>query len=146
MKDNQFFEKVAQIYNQFHEVVTIGMHKKWRQTIIDDINLTKDTQVLDAAGGTGLNTVRLLGKAKHFEPDSKFQITVFDLSPYMLKVAENDCKRLGYNLKFVKFIEGDLQQLPFANESFDTVILSFAIRGTADFNLVSQWRHMKTWI
>ena len=79
---------------------------------------TGDT--LEVAIGTGLNL-------PHYRPDVR--LTGIDLSPEMLALAVTRAKQLR---RAIRLTEGDAQDLPFADRSFDTVVCTYALCSVRD--------------
>ena len=75
---------------------------------------------LEVAIGTGLNL-------PYYSMDAR--LTGLDLSPEMLAVAETSAKRIRHP---IRLIEGDAQDLPFAEHSFDSVVCTYALCSVAD--------------
>jgi ubiquinone/menaquinone biosynthesis C-methylase UbiE len=75
---------------------------------------------LEVAIGTGLNLA-------HYPSDVR--LTGVDLSPEMLAQAENSAKKMG---RTVELMEGDAQDLPFPDRSFDTVVCTYALCSVPD--------------
>jgi ubiquinone/menaquinone biosynthesis C-methylase UbiE len=75
---------------------------------------------LEVAIGTGLNL-------PHYPPDA--HLTGLDLSPQMLALAKTNAKKIG---RTIELKEGDAQNLPFADHSFDTVVCTYALCSVPD--------------
>jgi ubiquinone/menaquinone biosynthesis C-methylase UbiE len=75
---------------------------------------------LEVAIGTGLNL-------PHYPVDAR--LTGVDLSPEMLAVAETSAAKIG---RPIDLVEGDAQDLPFAERSFDTVVCTYALCSVPD--------------
>jgi ubiquinone/menaquinone biosynthesis C-methylase UbiE len=75
---------------------------------------------LEVAVGTGLNL-------PHYPSD--VQLTGVDLSPEMLTVAAETAEKLG---RVIELREGDAQDLPFVDRSFDTVVCTYALCSVPD--------------
>jgi ubiquinone/menaquinone biosynthesis C-methylase UbiE len=75
---------------------------------------------LEVAIGTGLNL-------PHYPPD--VHLTGIDLSPEMLALAKASAKKIG---RTIELKEGDAQNLPFADRSFDTVVCTYALCSVPD--------------
>ena len=78
-------------------------------------------EVLEVAIGTGLNLA--------FYPEAVVRLTGVDLSPAMLGIARQRARKLGME---VDLREGDAQGLPFADESFDTVVCTLSLCNIPD--------------
>jgi ubiquinone/menaquinone biosynthesis C-methylase UbiE len=60
-------------------------------------------------------------------------VTVCDFSPNMLRVGQQRSDQLGYSKRArIEWVEGDAQQLPFADNSFDAYTIAFGIRNVID--------------
>jgi ubiquinone/menaquinone biosynthesis C-methylase UbiE len=75
---------------------------------------------LEVAIGTGLNL-------PHYPADVR--LTGLDLSPEMLALAETAAKRMG---RAIELKDGDAQDLPFADCSFDTVVCTYGLCSVPD--------------
>jgi len=75
---------------------------------------------LEVAIGTGLNL-------PHYP--ANVRLTGIDLTPDMLAVAQTSSERIG---RLIRLIEGDAQDLPFADASFDTVVCTYALCSVPD--------------
>jgi len=83
----------------------------------------KAARILDAGGGTGMVALPLAGMG--------YEVTVSDLSPGQLRVAEEKLRRHGLSEK-VEVIEADIAALPFPDELFDLVL---AVRGPISLSI-----------
>jgi ubiquinone/menaquinone biosynthesis C-methylase UbiE len=75
---------------------------------------------LEVAIGTGINL-------SHYPQDVR--LTGLDLTPDMLALAEARARDMGRD---IRLIEGDAMALPFADESFDTVVCTYALCSVPD--------------
>lgn len=80
-------------------------------------------EVLEVGVGTGANFPHYAGDVR---------LTALELSPGMLAQAKAKAETLGLD---VRFIEGDAQELPFEEATFDTVVSTFALCGIPDNRL-----------
>lgn len=129
-KIKKMFNDIAPVYDFNNMVISFGLHKLIKSKVINEINFSGT--VLDLCTGTG-DIAGLISK-KH-----KCDITGLDFSVEMLKIAK---KRYPN----IKFIEGDCTNLPFENNSFDFVIISFGLRNIDDYNKAIEeiYRVLKT--
>lgn len=115
------FTRVASKYDIMNDLMSGGMHRLWKEAMMDWLAPRPGQRLLDVAGGTGDVAFRFLGRA----PGA--QAVVCDMTEGMLiegrKRAEADqmAERLDW-------VVGDAMALPFADESFDVYTISFGIR------------------
>jgi demethylmenaquinone methyltransferase/2-methoxy-6-polyprenyl-1,4-benzoquinol methylase len=121
---NQVFHKVAKRYDIMNDVMSMGMHRAWKDAMISALNPRKEPgyKVLDVAGGTGDIAFRIVeasGRRAH--------ATVLDINGSMLGVGAEraEKKKLSGNLTFV---EANAEELPFEAGSFDAYTIAFGIR------------------
>lgn len=115
------FSRVASKYDVMNDLMSMGIHRVWKNAMMDWLAPRDGQHLLDVAGGTGDIAFRFLQRA----PGAR--VTVCDMTESMLvegrKRAEAD--RLADRLAWVT---GDAMALPFADASFDRYTISFGIR------------------
>ncbi|SPJ24621.1 bifunctional demethylmenaquinone methyltransferase/2-methoxy-6-polyprenyl-1,4-benzoquinol methylase UbiE [Palleronia abyssalis] len=115
------FTSVASRYDIMNDVMSVGIHRLWKDAMMDWLAPRPGQNLLDVAGGTGDIAFRFLRRA----PTAK--ATVLDLTSSMLDAgrqraeAEDMAGRLDW-------VVGDAMALPFAANSFDVYTISFGIR------------------
>jgi demethylmenaquinone methyltransferase/2-methoxy-6-polyprenyl-1,4-benzoquinol methylase len=115
------FTRVASKYDIMNDLMSAGMHRLWKDAMMDWLAPRPNQQLLDVAGGTGDVAFRFLKRA------TGSVATVLDMTESMLisgrQRAEADdlASRLDW-------IVGDAMALPFADNSFDVYTISFGIR------------------
>ena len=116
------FSNVASRYDLMNDAMSLGIHRVWKDAMMDWLAPRADTRLLDVAGGTGDISFRYLKRAK-----GPAQATVLDMTEEMLiegrRRAEAD--DLAESLDWVV---GDAMALPFEANSFDVYTISFGIR------------------
>lgn len=121
------FTRVASKYDVMNDLMSGGMHRLWKEAMMDWLAPHPGQRLLDVAGGTGDVAFRFLQRA----PGAK--AVVCDMTESMLiegrKRAEAD--QMADRLDWVV---GDAMALPFADGSFDTFTISFGIRNVADID------------
>lgn len=107
------FDQVAERYDITNDVLSLGQTKRWRKKLVQALDVQAGETVLDLAAGTGSST----------EPfhDAGATAIACDFSLGMLQVG----KRRRPDMTF---IAGDGMNLPFADNSFDAVTISFGLR------------------
>lgn len=138
---NDVFHKVAKRYDIMNDVMSVGLHRAWKDAMVSALNPRKDPsyKVLDVAGGTGDIAFRIVEASNRLA-----QATVLDINGSMLAVgAERAAKRkLSDNLTFV---EANAEELPFEANSFDAYTIAFGIRNVPhiDVALKEAYRVLK---
>ncbi len=115
------FTRVASKYDIMNDLMSAGMHRLWKDAMMDWLAPRAGQKLLDVAGGTGDVAFRFLGRA------AESQATVLDMTESMLIAgrARADAEALAARLDWVV---GDAMALPFADNSFDVYTISFGIR------------------
>jgi demethylmenaquinone methyltransferase / 2-methoxy-6-polyprenyl-1,4-benzoquinol methylase len=115
------FTRVASKYDVMNDLMSVGIHRIWKDAMMDWLAPRPDQRLLDVAGGTGDVAFRFLNRA----PGAS--AVVCDLTESMLQAgaqraeAESMANRL-------EWVVGDAMALPFADNSFDVYTISFGIR------------------
>jgi len=115
------FTNVASRYDVMNDVMSVGIHRIWKDAMMDWLAPRAGQKLLDVAGGTGDIAFRFLKRA----PEA--QATVFDMTESMLIEGQKraEAERLSEKLDWVV---GDAMDLPFEDNSFDVYTISFGIR------------------
>jgi len=111
------FDDVAPRYDLTNDVLSMGQDRRWRREVLDAVDPQPGDRVLDLAAGTGTSS----------QPFHDRGATVYpcDFSVGMLQVGKQ-------NLPHLPFAAGDGTQLPFADDTFDAVTISFGLRNIVD--------------
>jgi len=115
------FTRVASRYDIMNDLMSGGVHRLWKDAMMDWLAPRPGQRLLDVAGGTGDVAFRFLKRA----PSSS--AVVCDMTESMLiegrkrAEAEHQADRLDW-------VVGDAMALPFADNSFDVYTISFGIR------------------
>lgn len=120
-KVREVFDKVADGYDLMNDVMSMGVHRLWKNSLIDSLKPRGDMHLLDVAGGTGDIAFRFLDECK------AGQVTVCDINAEMLRVGKDRATKRGYSDR-AEFICGDAQTLPVPDKSVDAYTIAFGIR------------------
>ena len=115
------FSRVASRYDVMNDLMSAGIHRIWKNAMMDWLAPRDGQQLLDVAGGTGDIAFRFLDRAP------KARVTVCDMTESMLVEGRKraEAEALAQRLSWVT---GDAMALPFADDSFDRYTISFGIR------------------
>ena len=124
----QVFESVAPRYDLMNDLMSGGVHRLWKNTLVDVVNPRPGERFLDVAGGTGDIAFRIL-KRQAERPD----VTVCDINSAMLEVGRDRAVDRGH-LDGLTWTTGDAETLPFPDRSFDGYTIAFGLRNVTDID------------
>jgi len=120
----QMFNDISGKYDFLNHFLSLGVDYSWRRKFVRQLARYKPQQILDVATGTG--DLALL--ISTLNPQ---HITGIDIAGNMLSVAVQKAVRNHLQDK-VTFREGDAENLPFPDSSFDAVTVAFGVRNFED--------------
>ena len=115
------FSSVASKYDIMNDVMSAGIHRLWKDAMMDWLAPRSGQALLDVAGGTGDIAFRFLKRA----PGSR--ATVLDMTASMLEEGRKRAEAQALEDQ-LSWVQGDAMALPFADGSFDVYTISFGIR------------------
>jgi demethylmenaquinone methyltransferase/2-methoxy-6-polyprenyl-1,4-benzoquinol methylase len=133
------FDSVAQKYDIMNDVMSLGVHRLWKNRLIRQIRPRPEYRYLDVAGGTG-DIAFLIRERIGASSD----ITIFDLNAEMLNVGRDRAINRGF-VRGLEWINGNAESLPFADNSFDVYSIAFGLRNVThiDTALAEAYRVLK---
>ncbi|MCG2431116.1 bifunctional demethylmenaquinone methyltransferase/2-methoxy-6-polyprenyl-1,4-benzoquinol methylase UbiE [Aequorivita xiaoshiensis] len=117
----QMFDNISENYDGLNRVISLGSDIKWRKKVIKMVGDTKPNSILDIATGTGDLAIQFA------ESTNAEKIVGLDLSEGMLSIAKKKVFGKPISQK-IEFIQGDSEALPFKDNTFDAITVSFGIR------------------
>ncbi|OCF96486.1 bifunctional demethylmenaquinone methyltransferase/2-methoxy-6-polyprenyl-1,4-benzoquinol methylase UbiE [Gilliamella sp. wkB308] len=133
------FHSVADKYDVMNDLMSFGIHRIWKKITIEYSSVRKGQKVLDLAGGTG----DLTAKFSQLIGDDGL-VVLADINESMLKVGREKLRDKGL-FKNIEYVQANAEELPFADNFFDCITISFGLRNVTDKNkaLQSMWRVLK---
>ncbi len=116
------FRRVASRYDLMNDLMSGGIHRLWKEALLDWLAPRRGLHLLDIAGGTGDIAQRFLSRV-----DGEGRATLVDINDAMLAVGRDRALDAGW-LAEIDWLAGDAMALPFADRSFDAVTIAFGIR------------------
>lgn len=132
------FAIVAPRYDVINDLQSLGLHRRWKRTLVNLAAVQPGDRALDVCCGTGDVAFALRQRGA--------EVTALDFSPAMLAVAQQRAKNSRPTQITppppVQFLRGDALHLPFLGESFDIVTVAYGLRNLADWErgLEEMWR------
>ena len=118
------FASIAKRYDRANQVLSFGLHHRWRRVAVAKSGVREGDRVLDCATGTGdlaLEFRRAVGAGG--------EVIGTDFCEEMLAFAPEKAERAGLP---VRFEVADVLALPYAGDSFDVASIAFGIRNVDD--------------
>lgn len=115
------FTNVASKYDIMNDVMSAGIHRIWKDAMMDWLAPRAGQRLLDVAGGTGDIAFRFLRRAGAAEA------VVLDMTEPMLIEGRKRAEAEALSER-LDWIVGDAMALPFDDNSFDVYTISFGIR------------------
>lgn len=114
------FSSVAGNYDLMNDVLSVGLHRIWKQFTLERANVRPGMKVLDIAGGTGD-----LAKAFAKKVGADGEVWLTDINGPMLGVGRDRMLDAGLEIPLAQC---DAEKLPFPSNYFDRVTVAFGLR------------------
>ncbi len=122
---NSVFSEVYKRYDFMNDIMSLGIHRVWKEKFIDWMNPQPNTKLIDVASGTGD-----IAKLFFSKTDKTGQITCIEPNKLMLQEGEKKLKKY----ENIKWINASAEKIPVKDNSFDYYSISYGIRNVSDIN------------
>jgi demethylmenaquinone methyltransferase/2-methoxy-6-polyprenyl-1,4-benzoquinol methylase len=119
------FDRIAPRYDLLNRVLSFGIDRYWRTRAVRLLSSVQPARVLDVATGTADLAIKA---ERTLHPR---EVVGIDLSAEMLQYGRDKLDRLGLTPR-ISLVQGDAEDLPFADDAFDAAIVAFGVRNFED--------------
>ena len=116
----QMFDNISEDYDGLNRVISLGIDVSWRKKVVKLVGENNPQQILDIATGTGDLALMM----SELNPK---KIVGLDISEGMLQVGRQKIAKANLSNK-IKMIVGDSENIPFPDNTFDAITVSFGVR------------------
>lgn len=116
----QMFDNISENYDGLNRVISFGTDIKWRKKVVAAVAANNPDSILDIATGTGDLAIQMAKTGAS-------RIVGLDLSEGMLKVGRKKIALKDLTPR-IEMIQGDSENLPFEDNSFDAITVAFGVR------------------
>jgi demethylmenaquinone methyltransferase/2-methoxy-6-polyprenyl-1,4-benzoquinol methylase len=120
------FDRVARRYDLMNDLMSWGVHRLWKASLIDQLKPRPDMHLIDVAGGTG-------DIATRFREAGGGEVTVCDINAEMVSVGRDRALDRGM-LDGMQWVVGDAEALPFPDRTADAYTIAFGLRNVTDMD------------
>ena len=119
------FDRVYDKYDLMNDFMSIGIHRIWKKNLINMMNPSLKSNLIDVACGTG-------DIAKLFLDNTKIDLAMTCVDPKKSMITKGKEKLNNY--KNINWIAAPAEKLPLLDDTFDFYTISFGIRNTKNIN------------
>ena len=123
---NSVFSKVYKKYDLMNDIMSLGIHRIWKNKLIDWMNPQLNENLIDVASGTG-DIAKLFSKKNN----NLTSVTCVEPNEEMYCAGKSNLKSFN-NIKWCK---ANAEELPFKDDTYNFYTISFGIRNVSDINL-----------
>ena len=133
---NSVFSEVYNKYDLMNDVMSLGIHRIWKDKFIDWMNPSRDSSLIDVASGTGD-----IAKLFSLRVKNLSTITCIEPNEDMFKQGKKNLT----NFKNIEWIMSRAENLPVEDNIYDFYSISYGIRNVSDINktLAEAYRVLK---
>ena len=124
---NSIFSSVHKKYDLMNDIMSLGVHRLWKEKFVEWMNPQPNTRLIDVASGTG-DIAKLFFK----KTNETGKITCVEPNKKMLE--QGKIKLRNYNT--INWINSQAERIPVENDSYDYYSISYGIRNVSNINTV----------
>ena len=118
---NSVFDSVAHKYDLMNDITSFGIHREWKNNLINWMAPQKNQKLADIAGGTGDIARKFLNNGGH-------SAYVIDINEEMIKSGKVNKK----NLKDIKWLVASAEDIPIDDNTFERATMGFGLRNVTN--------------
>ena len=118
---NNVFNSVADKYDLMNDITSFGIHREWKNNLINWMAPQKNQKLADIAGGTGDIARKFLNNGGH-------SAYVIDINEEMIKSGKVNKK----NLKDIKWLVASAEDIPIDDNTFERATMGFGLRNVTN--------------
>jgi demethylmenaquinone methyltransferase / 2-methoxy-6-polyprenyl-1,4-benzoquinol methylase len=122
---NSVFSEVHKKYDLMNDIMSLGIHRVWKEKFVDWMNPAAYSKLIDVASGTG-DIAQLFSKKNN----NSSEITCIEPNNEMFEQGKKNLK----NFKNIKWIKTQAEKLPVKDNTYDYYSISYGIRNVTDIN------------
>ena len=124
----KIFENVSGRYDLMNDFMSLGIHRIWKESMLDWLAPRGGQNLIDVAGGTGDIAFNFIKRAK-----TGANATILDLTESMMIQGKKKTIDLPKESQ-INWVCGDAMRMPFNNSTFDVYTISFGIRNVTNIS------------
>ena len=138
-KIQQMFGTIAPRYDFLNRMLSFGIDRRWRKQAVSLLNYRAGSRILDVATGTGDVALEIA----RVTPVS-VKISGADFCREMVELGQTKVSQSPYADR-IELVVAPCEDLPFPDETFDSVTIAFGIRNVVDrkLGLAEMWRVLR---
>ena len=124
----KIFENVSDSYDLMNDFMSLGIHRVWKESMLDWLAPRRGQSLIDVAGGTGDIAFNFIKRAK-----TGANATILDLTESMMIEGKKKTIDLPEESQ-INWVCGDAMRMPFSDSTFDVYTISFGIRNVTNIS------------
>ena len=122
------FDRVAPRYDLMNDLMSLGVHRLWKQIFVTDLRPSPRDTLLDLAGGTGDISLGWLRRGGG-------PVLLTDINSPMLSIGRDRALERGF-AGDITLVVADAEKLPLPDSCVDRVSIAFGLRNCTDKHAV----------